>query len=333
MPQKRPEYLKICRAEYFDVSRARWGKAFNLEAVEEDVKKLRDQKELRYEHLEYFRNQDHWWFKEWWTLPPKDSLDLALKDKPFEFWQLSRGNEGKPKEADFIRNLFSAFKSIELVSIILRFIRPESYGILSPPTERMLDVRRGNDAVETYLHYLDNLRRIRDAQYGLDRVADVDMALWVLHARCFDGSLKNAQIQQEYCRDPFMLQLRAENLFSSIAEVPLPLLAQAIQRVQGHLAAMVACHFFEFEVRRYARLTGHAGDDERSKALDLCGVIDKLARCKKIDPLTKGRWHRLRQTRNDLIHGGQIPATDRLGELIMEALKVGQTNQSFQSGP
>jgi len=48
--------------------------------------------------------------------------------------------------------LLEVFKSVELVSIILRFVKPEHYGIISPPVERVLDVQRGSDAVETYLN-------------------------------------------------------------------------------------------------------------------------------------------------------------------------------------
>jgi hypothetical protein len=151
-------YLVRCLHEFETVSKARYGKAFNLKAIEDSLKALKTTRKLRCSDLQTFRNRDHWWFERYWVMPSTAEVDPLLNNVTFDFWQLSKGNEGSPKERAVIDALLSAFRSIELVSIILRFIRPDSFGILSPPVERVLDVRRGSDAVETYLNYLRNLR-------------------------------------------------------------------------------------------------------------------------------------------------------------------------------
>src|SRR5262249_55220651 len=158
------------------------------------------------------KNRKHWWFQRYWVLPSVEEIKTELTDGKFDFWHLSRKNEGSRKERGILEELVHVFRSIELVSIILRFIRPESFGILSPPVERVLDVRRGSSGVETYLNYLRNLRQIRDHYPGLKRAADADMALWVLHERCFTDDLLDQGIKNDYQQDPFMLHLRAANL-------------------------------------------------------------------------------------------------------------------------
>jgi hypothetical protein len=74
------------------------------------------------------------WFQKHWVLPPEHHVTRALKDRSFDFRRLPN------EEADLIASLLRVFKSIELVSIILRFVKPENYGIINPPGEKILDV-------------------------------------------------------------------------------------------------------------------------------------------------------------------------------------------------
>lgn len=149
-----------------------------MDAIEAVGKSLREIIPITYENLAgLFEAADqHWgWFSQYWHAPSQIG-PLRLS---FEFGDLDERNERQA-----IRELLEEIKHIELVSIILRFIRPDQYGILSPPVERVLNVRWGSDAVETYVNYLRDLRAIR-REVGFSRVADADMALWVLHAKCF----------------------------------------------------------------------------------------------------------------------------------------------------
>jgi hypothetical protein len=329
----RPTYLWTCFKQFRAVSEARSGKPFNLEAIEQDVQELRHTRTLTYDHLQYFTNKEHWWFHEWWVFPPKESIEDDLSGKEFNFAQLSRENEGapeeiRPEEIRVIRSLFRAFKSIELVSIILRFVWPESFGILSPPVERILDLRRGNDAIETYVNYLADLRRLRE-HYRLPRAADVDMALWVLHAKCFYEQLKDNAIRRRYERDPFMLKLRVENLLDSLSGVPLPLLAQSIHGIQGHLAALIGCHFFELEIRKYASRHRVRHVDSDRNMLKLSKVIENLWRSGRVIPSRKRLWDELREVRNALMHQGKVPGVSLVGAIIDEAIRLAEENQTL----
>lgn len=271
MPTPRPTYLHRCFEAFAAISAKIYGTPFDLPAIERAVKHLQRNTPLTYQDLRYFESPDHWWFKQFWLFPPEHDVAPALNSRTFNFWQLQDGNERAT-----ITALLDIFRSVDLVSIILRFIRPDRYGILSPPVERVLDVRRCSDGVETYMNYLSNLRAIRQ-QYGFTRAADADMALWVLHERCF-GGLRDQEVARAYASDSFMLQLRARNLVAPLAELAAPRLAQALQGVKPDLAALVACHALEIQLRELATNHGVAGRnlDELIRALPRYGGIDRL---------------------------------------------------------
>ncbi len=69
----------------------------------------------------------------YWVLPPSADVASHLEGKTFDFPQLSQKNEGASRARVGVESLLAAFRSIELVSIILRLIRPESFGILNLP--------------------------------------------------------------------------------------------------------------------------------------------------------------------------------------------------------
>jgi hypothetical protein len=160
-----------------------------MDAIEVVGKSLREINPITYENLAgLFEAADqHWgWFSQYWYVPSQAG-PLRFS---FEFGDLDDRNERQA-----IRELLEEIKHIELVSIILRFIRSDQYGILSPPVERVLNVGWGSDAVETYVNYLRDLRAIR-REVGFPKVADADMALWVLHAKCFGGESGNHQLRR-----------------------------------------------------------------------------------------------------------------------------------------
>jgi hypothetical protein len=206
------DYLRECLQEFPNICRLKYGVVFELASVEEKVKHLRRRAPLPYADLDHFKSSEHWWFQRFWVFPPKEAIEPVLNKEIFDFWNLPDSGEDET-----VRKLLYIFKSIELASIILRFIRPEHYSIFSSPIQHMLDIRHGRDLVETYLIYLGNLRKIRE-HYGLDRIADVDMALWVLHEKCF-GQHRDPEIEKAYNQDDFMLQLRASNLVAPLADL------------------------------------------------------------------------------------------------------------------
>lgn len=330
-------YLVRCLKQFEEVSRTKYdGKSFNLEAIEDDVRTLRQaRRKLKVSDLEPFRKKEHWWFERYWVLPSSADIDPHLEDKTFDFHQLSKSNEDTNKERAVITDLLSAFRSIELVSIILRFIRPESFGILSPPVERVLDVRRGSDAVETYINYLRDLRKIRDKYEGLPRAADADKALWVLHEKCFSDPPEDPAMKQEYERDAFMQRLRAANLVAPLESLSLPRLAEALETVRNDLAGLVGCYAFEAGVRRRAELGNipltKRDANGKNAHRKLNEIIEELRDRKMISSVIAGNWHRLQDIRNKVFHAKMTAPTDRdVRDLVQEVIEIDVSNREIQ---
>jgi len=308
MTRSGAKYLNKCFIDFRQTIEKKYGRPFDLPAIEKSVRHLCREIPLSYSDLAQFESPQHWWFEKFWVFPPEHQLSPGLKRRKFNFW-------GLPKhEGGVIASLHEVFRSIELVSIILRFVRPENYGIFSPPVERVLDVRRGSDAVETYLNYLEDLRAIAK-EYRFARVADADMALWVVHERCY-GTLTDRDVENSYFADPFMLQLRAKNLLSQFFRKHSYLeLSTALLSVNPELAAQIAG--IEFE--RKIRIRGYNAKDANVEDLDLKALIDHLQTQRLIDPLTAGRWQAARKTRNKAIHGStalQYAEVKRLLEIL-----------------
>jgi hypothetical protein len=277
---------------------------FDLAAIEKSVKHLRRKAPLLYSDLARFESPNHWWFEKFWVFPPEDQISPALKRREFDFWALPK------RESEVIKSLYEVFRSIELVSIILRFIKPEHYGIITPPVERVLEVRRGSDAKETYINYLTDLRRIK-AHYGFVRVADADMALWVVHEKCH-GEPKDSEVMQAYHADTFLLQLRAKNLMDHFFDqYSYADLAKALATFKPRLAAQIGGIAFEQMVRERAAVFG-----DSYLAKDLETLIDDLRADRAIDDLTKGQWHKARLVRNKAIHENGVPSHNELQSLL-----------------
>ncbi|HLK85032.1 MAG TPA: hypothetical protein VKT27_00875 [Candidatus Binataceae bacterium] len=296
-------YLQGCFEAFKEVTEKVFGTASDLAAIETSVAPLRDGVALNYEDLKKFESPSHWEFKTWWVFPPEQHVTPELRRRKFNFRDLPQ------EERNVVASLLDVFKSIELVSIILRFIRPELYGIISPPVERILDVRRESDAVQTYLNYLDNLRKVAK-HYHFRRVADADMALWVLHERCFGGA-PNEATRKAYDEDRFIRSLRAENLMKRfLDDCTYAQLAHSLFRTDPVLAGQLGGIEFEQMVRRYVP-AGTNWDD-----VDFKDVINELYRRGTIDTATQVKWHRARITRNQAIHMNPLPDSSEVKKLL-----------------
>jgi len=161
--------LKQLLNHFSEIGGKRWGITLQLNKLENVFKPVKEgQEELSLKHIVVIR--DDWAFMNWWKMPEIKEEDLVpLKG---DFVKL------KPKDESVIGKLFDLLKNIEIVSCVLRFIDPQNYGIFSPPVENILKVL-GKHQIEKYLNYLGHLTELKE-EYDFERIADVDMALWVL---------------------------------------------------------------------------------------------------------------------------------------------------------
>jgi hypothetical protein len=311
-------YLESCLEAFPETCKKKYGVAFDLASIERKVAHLRRHSPLTYKDLKFFESPEHWWFKRFWVFPPEEHLGPALKGVTFDFWNLP----GK-KEENLIGKLLHAFKAIELVSIILRFIRPEKYAIFSSPTEMLLEIRRGRSPIETYVNYLTDLRLIQ-RQYRFGRVADVDMALWVLHEKCY-GTHKDPKIERAFSGDTFLIRLIAKNLSSRLNDRSDAQLANALREAKPDLAALIACYALEVLIRKLAAAYGTPDLASNDK---LETVINQMPNYGSVDGLRKDRWRWLKEIRNNLFHRGRIPTVMETDQLIKEVLRLEENLKS-----
>ena len=227
----------------------------------------------------------------------------------FRLCDLDQKNE---KQA--IRELLEELRQIELVSIVLRFAKPDAYGILSPPVERALNVAWESESVETYLNYLGNLRTVCEV-VPFVRVADADMALWVLHAKYF-GPWKR-EVAEYYETDPTLLRLRAQYLIGPLRELRMSTLARAFESVVPDIAKVMACYLFELAVREKAKAMGAKDYEGR---IELWKVIDGVEG--KVTADTRSRWKDLKDTRNRLFHQNIKPSEREVQNLLHEIEEI-----------
>ncbi len=311
------KYLRDCLDQFPEVSQKRFGYPFDMQTIENDAEPLRSQavsvRDIHEHFRQYFKdNHTLWWFNQYWLFPNLHDLAEAEQEKTFCFDQLSKGNEGSPKEILSIEDLLKAFRQIELVSIILRFICPVSFGILSPPVEHVLATSRGKTAVETYRNYLKDLRSIRD-EYKFDTAAEADMALWVLKHKCYDENMKDEEICRAFNKDDFMLQLRAKNFGVLISNLSSAQLATAFSGVSTHLAALVGCYALEENAKKL--VAGDPGVEAEAATMakkkekrnepqnpSLGNYLDALKSKRKITEDQHTRWKDIKKIRDRVFH-------------------------------
>jgi hypothetical protein len=107
------------------------GKRQDVAVVEEELSKARHKMRVGVEELRIIEESKAWTYQRWWPRLSK-YIEQAVELAPDA---LSR--HGKRRA---IETLYEAFKHIEVVSVVLRFLCPEEFGILSPPVASLLNL-------------------------------------------------------------------------------------------------------------------------------------------------------------------------------------------------
>ena len=311
------DYLHTCLRLHGDLTELLYGKRQDLTAVEQASARIRSSRRLTFDDIQLIADSPHWNPRKFWRWPPAHEIEAALT-QPWDFWHLPKYEER------IIPKLLEVFKFIEPVSVLLRFIVPEHYGILSPPVEKALEVVPAATPVAKYLHYLRDLRTLRDSR-GFSTAAEVDMALWVLQRGVLSGILPDsAPLAAAHAADTELRGIRcrnlAEGLFGEIARLDL---AEALLPLNIQLAAEIAAIEFEREVGRFAHTTA---DD------DLRDVIRRLNDDGGINGVTHGQWQAARRLRNNALHANRVLSRQEVERLIAEARAAGRKADARMSG-
>ena len=241
------------------IARTATGSEQNLEEIERRMKHLRLGASLKYEDLEVISDPQYWPFQKHWMWPDKLQIEKKLGTTAAFFKDLPKN------ESRIIRSLMAIFKNIALVSIVLRFARPDFYAIYSFPTLQVLRIERGKNAVEEYLNYVKEMRILKDS-FGVNTVAEVDEIVWTIFH--YQGQYVNDLLKILAMNLPE--NLTAKELMLMLSTNPLKIAKEYLKRGDHMTAGFWAAKALEFFLENECR--GHGiyvpdGAHKRSKMI------------------------------------------------------------------
>lgn len=279
------DYLHVCASLHSTLLERLSGRAERLESIERAVAGVRSTRRLTHETLKrIIESPDFSGAQKFWTWPSAEEMQNGLGEQQLDLWNLPKN------EKPLIKKLRTVFKTFESVSVVLRFVVPEHYGILSTPVEHVLGIQPAAESIDRYLNYVASLRAIRDER-KFKTAAQVDQALWTLQVGVYGGRLDNVEgIKKQHQRDGLLRRIRVKHLADALfASMPTIDLAESLSFDRLEIASNLLALEFERAVRDYA--------GPRLAKEDLNGVIDASA-----PGHLRGAWQRCRALRNRAVH-------------------------------
>jgi hypothetical protein len=139
---------------YPEAIRLYTGTRQDVAAVEQELYKAREKMRIGSDELRIIEESKAWTYWRWW---PRLSNHI---EQPVQLSPDTLSRRGKRKAIEI---LYGAFKHIEVVSVVLRFLCPEEYAILSPPVASLVNLSWAEleDQVSYYCRYLSSLESLR----------------------------------------------------------------------------------------------------------------------------------------------------------------------------
>ena len=286
MKAAEPDYLDVCAGRHRELLEKLTGRPQDLDSIERAVAGARSRRSLGYDTVQAIVESPNFAAgQRFWNWPSRAEIEAGFSGYEIDLWNLPKN------ERATIKKLRSVFKTFEAVSVILRFLVPKHYGILSTPVEHLLGIQPARESIDRYLNYSSDLRAVRDKR-AFATAAQVDQALWTLQLGVYGGRLEDVdQIKAAHTRDTFLRSIRVKNLADALFEPMTRLdLAESLITHRLELASQLAALEFERAVRGYSKRS--------TAADDLSKVIDQFAPAHAL-----GEWQRCRALRNRAVHG------------------------------
>lgn len=207
--------LKECLQCSEEAFKKRFGRSPNFSRLENKFKDLNgSSRALSYGRIKELKKRKYWDFDNFWMIPSWLSCHSKLKATKGLFKDLPNN------EINAANVLYDILKNIEVVSIVLRFIDPVNFGIISPPVRCALGLKAKDSYVDEYLDYLSVLRMYAK-EYEFERAADADIALWTLVEKCLkaeSAACDNFRKYQEKMIDIEEEYIRKSQLFKKMED-------------------------------------------------------------------------------------------------------------------
>jgi len=290
--------LKALLPFYQQVAIWKYGGSLDFDLLEKSLEPVRRGEEaFSYRHLETLKKDNL--FPAWWKLPEMQEEELEVLKWAFK-------NPG-PRDPELVQKLFEIFKNIEILSCLLRVICPQHYGIYSAPVENLLSIK-AETPVKKYLIYLENLTELQE-EYGLARIADVDMALFALCCLLNEQYIRQnpdfRQVYLDYLEHPNLVKkISARNALRNVRQENIYYLdlAESFLETDPEIAGILAGKELESLVN-YLRKNEKTKSGHKSyKSLNMPEKLEELALKKVFTDQVKEDLRSWWDTRNDCVH-------------------------------
>ncbi|MGH9468921.1 MAG: hypothetical protein ACRD1N_01100 [Terriglobia bacterium] len=161
--------------ERFDeVSRARFGKSYDLRALQSKFAYLRQPVNwLSVGHVMKLFECEATPYTRYWPRPDARAIDRELKSERVRLAPFA------PPGREMIHRLLCVLHNLGAVSLILRLTYPECFAVFSVPVASLLQVQRPG-ATELYLEFCAELAEWQK-RFRIPTVAETEMGLWAFH--------------------------------------------------------------------------------------------------------------------------------------------------------
>ena len=299
----REDYLHSCLRLHGQVTEIRYGKKQDLGSLENRVAHMWAAGDAMWDVIKAIHDDDAFDAGMFGSFD-RDSLKSKIDQTP---WRDLENHE-------WVRRLFDAYRQIEPASVVLRFIDPKRFGIMSSPVQTVLGIRPRRKPHATYDAYLKSLQSIREDRH-FDRIADVEMALWTLQVGVLDGMLPpecREELAKAHKEDADLRRIQARNLTVQLLnEMPKLHVADALLDTDVALAGQIAGIEFELLVVAASPRSREKPPPELRQHIDSLGTPYRLLHSK---------LHRAREIRNTAIHAPSSISRENV-EFLIEVAK------------
>jgi len=313
-----PLDLKPYLVKYRDAGPLYYGKTYDFAKIEEGLLSVRAGREcLRPEHVLDIFNDDKTPFAKYWPRPNKDDLNKIAASPLF----LNLSPQQSPGERSaLVGRLLAVFYDIGVISIILRFVNPDRFGVISPPVFHLLQVT-GVSTPDFYLAYCDELDKWK-LHFRLKSVAEAEMAILML-AETIKGEYGEAEAKRakaEFEQDVWVQRQRVAHAAGPTLRFAPLHVAKILVNENPKLAGMIAGEEYERRLRfaswRFCRCELTCETGAKRKLLDRLEV-DRIINAQQRQALDDV-WRR----RNHSAHAGHYVKPADVEKMINDIEKI-----------
>jgi hypothetical protein len=302
--------LKLYLDRFPEVCRHKFGRSYSFHALEKKFEPLcTGNRWLAAKDVLNIFDPTATPFGHYWPKPNEKELDQILRKT-----RLVLGpSPVDPRE--LVRRALDVLHSIGIVSLLLRFVHPDRYGVFSTPIMNLLQVHRPR-TIDLYLAYCEELRAWKE-HFRMESVADTETALWTYHELVSGETHANevSAMNLEFGADIWIQRRRVAQVLRPFLRNYGPLeLARILVEEEPKLAGKIAGEEYERLLRVAAReLCGGMNLAVRG-AIEI--LFDRLAENEYITLEDKAQLDKAWRVRNAAVHAGRPPDPEQVDNMI-----------------